>query len=467
MVRDMTAGSPAKLILKFSVPYFFGALFQQLYSTVDMLIVGRLLGADALAAVGATGNMSSFIIWGACGAMTGFSAVTAQRLGAKDENGVRTSFFVSLVLMLAVSLILTPLSIIFHRPLLVWMNTPVEILDDASSYVLVILAGTVITMSYNLLSAVIQAMGDSKIPFYSLVLSSIVNIVLDIFFIAALHTGVWGAALATVISQVAACIFCIGAVVKKFPMLHLRKTDCVFDKGMAGSCLRIGVPMFFQNSLISGGGMIGQSAINLFGTAAIACITAVGRIINILFSLFSSIGAAMVTYVNQNAGAGNINRIHKGVGVSCIISFLLGLFAALVMLFFGKSLVLLFVGGDSQTAEIIGFSARYILFMVPAFLLVSPVEALRNTMHGIGLSFVPVIACALELIGRTTLSLLIQHIKSYTLVCLIEPTAWTIALIPLAIAYFIWYDKNIRRVRKREAEIAKTAGENTKQPIEA
>ena len=198
--------------------------------------------------------------------------------------------------------------------------------------------------------------------------------------------------------------------------------------------------------------MIGQSAINLFGTAAIAATTAVGRIINILFGLFNSVGAAMVTYVNQNAGAGNIERIHRGVKVSCFISVLLGAFAALVMLLFGKNLVLLFVSGDKNVKEIVQFSVRYILFMVPAFLFVSPVEALRNTMHGIGLSIIPVIACAIELVTRTTLSLVTQYVKSYTLVCLIEPSAWTVAVIPLAIAYAVWYWKNIRTVRKRELE---------------
>ena len=198
--------------------------------------------------------------------------------------------------------------------------------------------------------------------------------------------------------------------------------------------------------------MIGQSAINLFGTAAIAATTAVGRIINILFGLFNSVGAAMVTYVNQNAGAGNIERIHRGVKVSCFISVLLGAFAALVMLLFGKNLVLLFVSGDKNVKEIVQFSVRYILFMVPAFLFVSPVEALRNTMHGIGISIIPVIACAIELVTRTTLSLVTQYVKSYTLVCLIEPSAWTVAVIPLAIAYAVWYWKNIRTVRKRELE---------------
>ena len=198
--------------------------------------------------------------------------------------------------------------------------------------------------------------------------------------------------------------------------------------------------------------MIGQSAINLFGTAAIAATTAVGRIINILFGLFNSVGAAMVTYVNQNAGAGNIERIHRGVKVSCFISVLLGAFAALVMLLFGKNLVLLFVSGDKNVKEIVQFSVRYILFMVPAFLFVSPVEALRNTMHGIGISIIPVIACAIELVTRTTLSLVTQYVKSYTLVCLIEPSAWTVAVIPLAIAYAVWYWKNIRTVRKRELD---------------
>lgn len=456
MNRDMTVGSPAKLILKFSLPVFFGTLFQQLYSTVDMLIVGRLLGSEALAAVGATGNMCAFIIWGACGAMTGFSAVTAQRLGAKDDDGVKVSFFVSLVLMAAVSLVMTPLSLAFHRHILQWMKTPQEILNDASDYVFVIISGTVFTMAYNLLSSMIRAMGNSKIPFYSLVLGSIVNIVLDIFLIAVVPMGVRGAALATVISQITACIFCAAAILKKFPALHFEKKHCVFDKTIAGRCLRIGVPMFFQNSLISGGGMIGQSAVNMFGTAAVASTTAVGRIINVLFGLFNSVGAAMVTYVNQNIGAGDTERVHKGVKVSCVISVLMGLFAALIMLFFGTNLVLLFIGGDKNVDAIVQFSVRYILFMVPAFLFVSPVEALRNTMHGVGLSIVPVIACAIELVTRTTLSLITQQVKSYTMVCLIEPSAWTVAVIPLAIAYFVWYKKNIMSVRKSELALKRS-----------
>lgn len=229
MMMDMTKGKPWKLILTFSIPLLIGNIFQQLYSMVDTIIVGRFVSVSALAAVGSTGAMSFFILGFVIGITSGFSVVTAQRFGAQDEAGVRRSIATSIVLCILFTVILTILSMWAANPMLQLMNTPADIIEDASAYILIIYAGVGATMYYNMISGILRALGDSKTPLYFLILSSILNVILDLIFIINFHMGAVGAAYATVLSQLVASILCTFYTLKRYPILKLSRQDFVFD----------------------------------------------------------------------------------------------------------------------------------------------------------------------------------------------------------------------------------------------
>ncbi len=441
---DMTTGKPLSLLLAFAVPHFLGILLQQLYGIMDSVVVGRMLGANALAAVGTSSFIYNMLVMGAGSAMTGFSTIIARRVGAKDEEGIRQSFYVALVMMLCITVVLYIIGFSVYRPLLVIMNTPQELMADAAGYISTYLCGIVFLMLYNLLAGAIRAMGNSKIPFYILIITSLCNVVLNYVMIYVMRT-VAAAAWATVISQAISCLLGILAIWKKFPELHMKKRNRKFSASIAKSCLKIGVPMFMQSALITGGGMIGQSARNLFGTAVIASYSAVSRCNSIMFGAFASIGAAMLTYCNQNIGAGKPERIHMGVKKACLMNFTSSVIYSLLLFFFGKWFILLFVGADgAHAAEMVSFAEYYRYFLIPGFLVVCLIEPYRNTLNSIGLSIVPVLACGQELITRSLFAYLAAKYQSITMICVAESATWILATIPLIVAYFWWYFKKLK-----------------------
>ena len=251
MTKSLTTGKPAKLIFGFTLPIFIGNVFQQLYSMADTLIVGRTLGVDALAAVGCTGSLVFLIIGFAQGLTSGFSIITAQRFGAGDEKGVRQSFIVSALLSTAVTVVLTALAVPFARPVLEWMRTPPQIIEEAYKYIVVIYWGIVSAMLFNLLSNIIRALGDSRTPLIFLIMASLLNIGLDFLLILQFQMGVAGAAVATVIAQLASGALCLLYIVKRFPMLHLHREDWRISREMVWQHLRVGLPMGFQSSIIA------------------------------------------------------------------------------------------------------------------------------------------------------------------------------------------------------------------------
>ena len=277
-MRDLTTGTPAKLIFLFTIPLLVGNIFQQFYNMVDMIIVGQTIGKEALAAVGATGSITFLIIGFAQGLTAGLSIITAQRFGAQDFRGVMKSFAVATIISFTVTAILTVLSLVILRPLLLLMQTPPDIIQQAQEFISVILGGMFASMAFNLLSNMIRALGDSRTPLFFLIFAVIINVILDLVFIINFHMGIAGAGYATVIAQISASLMCVIYIKRKIPLLQVSKSDFKIDKDTIFTHLNAGLPMAFQSSIIAIGAVVLQSALNSLGTDVVAAQAAAGRI---------------------------------------------------------------------------------------------------------------------------------------------------------------------------------------------
>lgn len=277
-MRDLTTGTPAKLIFLFTIPLLVGNIFQQFYNIVDMIIVGQTIGKEALAAVGATGSITFLIIGFAQGLTAGLSIITAQRFGVQDFRGVKKSFAVAIIISFTVTAILTVLSLVFLRPLLLLMQTPPDIIQQAQEFISVILGGMFASMAFNLLSNMIRALGDSRTPLFLLIFAVIINVILDLVFIINFHMGIAGAGYATVIAQISASLMCVIYIKRKIPLLQVSKSDFKIDKDTIFTHLNAGLPMAFQSSIIAIGAVVLQSALNSLGTDVVAAQAAAGRI---------------------------------------------------------------------------------------------------------------------------------------------------------------------------------------------
>lgn len=277
-MRDLTTGTPAKLIFLFTIPLLVGNIFQQFYNMVDMIIVGQTIGKEALAAVGATGSITFLIIGFAQGLTAGLSIITAQRFGAQDFRGVKKSFAVAIIISFTVTAILTVLSLVFLRPLLLLMQTPPDIIQQAQEFISVILGGMFASMAFNLLSNMIRALGDSRTPLFFLIFAVIINVILDLVFIINFHMGIAGAGYATVIAQISASLMCVIYIKRKIPLLQVSKSDFKIDKDTIFTHLNAGLPMAFQSFIIAIGAVVLQSALNSLGTDVVAAQAAAGRI---------------------------------------------------------------------------------------------------------------------------------------------------------------------------------------------
>ena len=296
MTKTLTGGNPAKLIFFFSLPLIIGNIFQQFYSMADTLIVGRTIGVNALAAVGCTGSITFLILGFVQGLTSGLSIITSQKFGAKNEDDVRKSFAASILISSAVAIITTILSVLLARPLLELLQTPSEIIDDAWAYLVIIFLGIPATVLFNLLSNAVRALGDSKTPLYFLIFACCINIILDLVFILYFHLGVVGAGIATILSQLLSGILCIFFIIKKVPILWLKKTDFQMHYEVITSHLSIALPMAFQMSIIAIGSLMLQFALNGLGAASVAAYTASQKIESIATMPLGSFGTAMATY---------------------------------------------------------------------------------------------------------------------------------------------------------------------------
>ena len=440
MEKDMTVGKPASVIINFTIPILIGNIFQQFYNMADAIIVGRCVGNRALAAVGSTGTFM-FLIYGLVTGMTvGFTVSTAQRFGAGDMDGMRKSVASAIKLAAVVTALMTAVTMIFMRPMLRLMNTPSDIFDDAYSYIMIICAGIAAQVLYNMLSAILRALGNSKTPLYFLILSALLNIGLDLVFIKVFGMGAAGAAYATVISQLIAGIASFIYIIAKVPLLHLKKEDLAYDRVLVGNQLKVGFPMALQYSITAIGTTMVQAALNKLGSTAVASYTAAGKIEQIAGQAYVAIGTTMATYCAQNRGAGRIDRIKEGFKSATCMGFIYSIIAGALIFFFGKYMTYLFVSED--ISEVIGYVDTYLRCISLFFIPLTIVNVHRNGIQGMGFGVLPMMAGVAELIGRGVASVVAAHYRSYIGICMGGPAAWV-----LAAALLIWmYHMVIRKL---------------------
>ena len=432
--KDMTSGSTMKLILGFAVPLLMGMLFQQVYSLVDTIIVGRFLGVSALAAVGATGSIN-FLIVGFCqGICNGFALPVAQRFGAKDYDGLRKYVGNSAVLTIIFGGAITLITVIACRPILELMQTPADIIDLSYHYIVVIFAGIPAIMLYNILSAYLRSLGDSITPVIFLVLSAGLNIGLDLLFIVTFHWGVFGAAFATVLSQAVSGILCLILIIKKFDLLHLKREDWKLDWGYSRYLLIMGLPMGLQYSITAIGSVILQASVNTLGSTAVASMTAGSRISMFVVCPFDALGSTMATFGGQNVGAGRLDRLGRGLRSAVILGAIYSALILVILIFFGRNLILLFV--SAKEAAVIAQAKQFLVTNAAFYLMLALVNIVRFLIQGMGFSGFAVFAGVFEMVARTLVGLVFVPIFGFTAACSANPLAWIFADCFLIPAFF-------------------------------
>lgn len=450
MTKDMTNGSPMKLILGFAVPLFFGFLFQQFYNLVDTVIVGRFLGVNELASVGTTGSINFLVIGFCMGVCNGFSIPVSHKFGAGDYEGVRRYVANCAWLSIGFAAVLTVLTTVLCRDILILMRTPEDILEDAYTYIFIIFLGIPATFLYNTVSGIIRSLGDSRTPVVFLVLSSFINIGLDLFFIISLRLGVAGAAWATVIAQAIAGAGCLLFMIWRFEILHVRKEEWRPNGHMMTVLCGMGLPMGLQYSITAIGSVVLQSATNTLGSAAVASVTAGSKVSCFLACPFDALGSTMATYGGQNVGAEKTERLDQGLKSCILIGALYSVLAFLIVLFGGEKLAGLFVEG-SETG-IIANVKQFLLFNTAAYFLLALVNIVRFLIQGMGFPTFAILAGVLEMIARSVAGAVLVPLLGFTGVCLGSPTAWVLADAFLIPAYFIVRKRLRKRMDKENAQ---------------
>jgi len=440
---DLTTGSPIKKILLFSLPLVVGTLFQQLYSFVDTIMVGRLISSDALAAVGTTYPLNFLILGFLQGSCVGFGIPLAQSVGARQPEEFKRFFWSGVWLCAVLAIALTAATTALTRQMLSWLNTPLDILPDAAAYIGIIFLGIPATILYNFCASVLRASGDSQRPTYFLLASSFLNIALDYVFLVPLQMGVEGAALATVLSQLCSGLMNLIWILWKTDLLKESSGLRRFSARHGTRLCRIAFPMGFEYTVAALGTVVMQSAINALGTAVVAGQTA-GEKIRQMFTLpMESVGMGMATYVGQNDGAKRYDRIRRGIrdGVALQLGYCA---AAWIVIFLGKRMfTALVLGPDAGYAGDI--SVQYLSIMSLLFCLHGTLMIMRNTLQGMGYSIYTIVSGIGELIGRSVASWLAMGTLGFVGICLAGPCAWLLALVYCSVLVF-------RFLKRREAQ---------------
>lgn len=446
MTNDMTQGSPLKIFIFFSIPLLIGNIFQQLYSMVDTIIVGRFVGVDALAAVGSTGSMFFLVNGMILGLTSGFGVLVSQKFGAKDEEGVKKAVASNITLTLISTFLMTVIALIVKNPLLRMMNTPENIFDNANTYITIIFAGLITQALYNMSAGILRALGDSKTPLYFLIISSILNVILDLVFIINFKMGVSGAAYATNIAQGFSAVLCLIYSYKRFQVLRLKKEDFKVETHYYTKHLKIGVPMGLQFSVTAVGIIIVQSAINVFGSIVIASYTASSKVLQLVMQPSISFGVTIATYAGQNLGAGRFDRIKNGMKIMNKVSIVTSLIAGAILIFLGKYFVTLFI--ENPTPEIFSYAQQVFNYSAVFFIPLGFIFVYRNVLQGMGESFVPMMAGVYELVARSIVAFTLPKFIGFTGICLSDPVAWIAAAVPLMITYY----RKMKKIENKNKE---------------
>ena len=436
-IKDMTVGSPLKLIISFALPLMAGNIFQQLYTVVDTMVVGKALGVDALAALGATDWLYWMWLGMIQGVTQGFGILMAREFGAKQFESLRSVVGSSMSLSALSALLLLILGQIAAEPILALLNTPPEIMDGSLLYLRIMFLGIPIVMAYNLLATILRSLGDGQTPLYAMIVASISNIILDLIFVLVFHWGIAGAAIATLVAQGISSVYCL-LKIKKIEFLMLHKSHFALKPALAGRLLSLGSPMAAQNAIIAIGGMIIQGIVNGYGVAFIGGFTAANKLYGVLEIAATSYGYAMITYVGQNLGAGKVDRIRTGMKWATTVALATSALIAAVMLAFGQHIVGAFISGTPEevtAATQVGFTYLSIMSICLPILYILHVS--RSAVQGMGNTVLPMISGIAEFIMRTGGVLLLPALIGENGIFIAEVSAWLGADLILVPSYFI------------------------------
>lgn len=433
MATTLTTGRPWRVILAFAIPLLIGNVVQQLYQFADTIVVGRHLGVDALAAVGATGSLLFLLLGFAWGLTSGFAIPTAQAFGARDEAGVRRSVASGVILTGATTLLLTVGAPLIARPVLMLLQTPAELLDDATIFTQVSFLGAGATMFFNYLAAIIRAIGDSRTPLVFLTLACGLNVVLVVGFVGVIGWGVAGAALATVVSQAVSVLLCLQFVRRRVPVLHVRRADWRVSRTDLAEHLRLGLPMGFQASIIAIGTLTVQVALNVLGADAVAAYTTASRVDSLAVALLQSLGLAVSMYAAQNLGGRRPDRIRRGVVQAVWMSVFASLALGVLLVSFGTQMVRVFIGDGSD--QVVHLAHLMLIINGVSYSALGVLFVLRGALQGLGHTLVPTVTGVIELVMRVAAAVLLGAMVGYPGVVLSNPLAWLGAAALLIPAY--------------------------------
>jgi len=436
---DMTTGSPMKLIVGYTIPMLAGLLFQQFYNIVDTVIVGQRLGTDALAAVASTGSVSFLIVGFCIGICSGFAIPIAQAFGARDFSRLRRYIANAIYLSAVFSIVITAIVCLLTRQILTAMDTPENIIDDAYAYIFIIFLGIPVTFLYNMTAGIIRSLGDSKTPVYFLLMASVINIGLDLLFIMVLGTGVGGAAVATVISQLLSGIACLIYMIRKFPILKMETGEWGINTGCMADLCNMGIPMGLQYSITAIGSVILQTSVNSLGSDVVASVGAAGKINQFLMCPFDAMGSAMATYGGQNVGGRKLERLKTGLAACIKLGAGYSVIALLIVLIGGNGLLLLFI--DAEETAILADAHYVMIANVSFFFMLALVNIVRFMIQGMGFSKFAMLAGVLEMIARAFDGIFLVPIFGLAGAAFASPLAWICADAFLIPAFFITYKK--------------------------
>ncbi len=434
MTKDLTKGSPMRLLLSFGIPILFGFLFQQLYNVVDTAIVGQTLGGNALAAVGSTSSINFLVVGFTTGVCGGFAIPIAQQCGARNDRELRRYVTGSLWLCIIVGLLLTAATVALCGNILTLMDTPQDIYHRAWLYIVTIFAGMPGYFLYNMCAGILRSLGDSRTPVIWLVAASLLNVVLDIVCIVTFHMDVFGAAFATIFSQYVAGFGCLVRLCRGFPVLKMEKGDWAWDGKRIRVLCSMGLPMGLQYSITAIGSILIQAAVNHLGTSYITAVTAASKVHLFLACPFDAMGSAMATYGGQNVGAQKWERLHQGTRACVLLGVIYSILSLGIVWFFGDFLAALFL--DAEAMSLMPLVRQYLLIVTAFSVPLALVNILRFMIQGMGFSPIATLAGALEMIGRGAMAYL-TPVLGYMAACFASPVAWLLADVFLIAAYFL------------------------------
>lgn len=439
MIKNLTEGNPLKLILQFSIPLILGNLFQQTYNMVDTAIVGKTLGANALGSVGASSSIQ-FLVLGFCmGISLGFGIPIAREFGAGNLSKMRSYIFNGIILCAIIAISTTVLCVFFCDDILKLLQTPDILFSDANSYLSIIFIGISCNILYNFTSSILRAVGNSKTPFYFLVFSSILNVLLDFYCILVLHWGVAGAAIATVFSQGLSGILCIILIKKKYEILQLQTENKHLDKELCINLLAMGLPMGFQFSITAIGSMFIQSSNNALGAIYTSGFAAATKIKQFFLNMLDSLAVGISTYVSQNLGAKKFDRIIIGLKQGTCVGIILAIIIGIILNLFGIQLSCLFLPPDDEQVLLISY--QFLRTIGWFFFVLATLMIVRMSLQGLGFAKRAVITGFLEMLARMIISIFFVPIFGYTAVCFADPIPWIIGAIYVLIMFKICFDK--------------------------